>query len=216
MFSSRWEAMMEGLFRWACLAGALSLLLVALVPDGIPLLAEQQQASSVPLAGTITQWLAALRDAEPFRWALCLVTGLAAGSWIARALHGGRLDAAAEPAKALAEEMRAMLVRMRAISETCHASAYRAADMVMVYADYQALQLSLQRAGLRVPWMHWEPDQDPLAYLTANIGYLAFLEPLMRKGHLAVAIRTSRKSLDLSRAPRGPVMRMGRALRRLA
>ena len=206
---------MEKVFRWIALFWAVVLSLGVSAPG----LADwASSAGQIAVPEETAQVLMLLEPLATTTWSVLLAglsVGLATGAWVSWLLRNPLGRRQLETA-GLADEMAGMMHRMRAISEACHSSSYDEKDMVLAYSDFQALQMSLQGCGLRVPWRHWEPGEDPVPYLKANIGYLAFIEPLMRKGHLTVAIRTTRKSLRLGGAPRGPLMKVGTTLRRVA
>jgi hypothetical protein len=206
---------METAFRWASLSAAIVLTATWFAPALAEWLSAAGWTTFVP--GT-TQFLAVMGAKEQatwWVWAMGLSLGLAGGAWAGWLLRMPFRRTVPDPG-VLADEMADMMQCMRSVSEACHSSAYDEGAMVLAYSRFQALQISLQKGGLRVPWRHWEPGDDPMPYLQANIGYLALVEPLMRKGHMATAIRTTRRSLRFGGAPRGPLMRGGASLRRVA
>ena len=206
---------MERLFRLGSLLVATIMMVAACAQVLATWIAAAGWTPATPVIWHILELIEPLRQGVLSPTAIGLSIGVTAGAWAGWLLR--ILSVRQRPETGgLADEMAEMMHRMRTVSEACHSSSYDEAAMVVAFSRFQALQMSLQKIGLRVPWRHWEPGEDPVPYLKANIGYLAFIEPLMRKGHLTVAIRTTRKSLGLGGAPRGPLMKVGASLKRVA
>jgi hypothetical protein len=206
---------METAFRWATLSAAIVLAATAFAPALVDWLSARGWTTLAPGTEQFFGFVESLGQATGWAWASGLSIGLAGGAWAGWLLRMPFRRTVPDPG-VLADDMADMMLCMRSVSEACHSSAYDEGVMVLAYSRFQALQMSLQKGGLRVPWRHWEPGDDPMPYLQANIGYLALVEPLMRKGHMTTAIRTTRRSLRFGGAPRGPLMRVGASLRRVA
>ena len=155
---------METAFRWGTLTAAIVFVGAGLAPALIDWLSAKGWTIRASGTGQFLGFAESVGQATGWAWPMGMSVGLAGGAfagWLLRMPFRRTVP----DTTVLVDEMADMLQCMRGVSEACHSSAYNEGTMVLAYARFQALQMSLQNGGLRVPWRHWEPGDDPMPYL---------------------------------------------------
>lgn len=127
------------------------------------------------------------------------VIAFAAGVWADTLIR--RLDAKQpsrqERAVKLGQALRAIRNRLTTIADLKDRWGLDKRQMTLAYADFAALQVSLNKVGIKTPWTVWDgPDEDATHYLNVNLGYMAIMVPLLMRGHLKEAKLAAEKLTD--------------------
>lgn len=163
------------------------------LPAGATIISDAVKDAGM-LTGVLT-WLGTIAGAGWYYYLLVGVAALACGvwlDWLARRLDTSKQDYQI----GLAARMDLMRARLVSIGADFAVGGPWISSLTLYYADMIALQRTIERTGIKAPWLAWEVGVDPTVYVNVNVGFLTLISPLLRDGHVQDAKEASRTYID--------------------